>query len=186
MQLPFRFYTGIMLFTCFSLGIVSIAKAQSQGRKNSKPEKEISIYDWDTLKGKIPMNRIIFHDRVDKEQRRADVSDGSIDGMIYYSDDTVMTRILDNALFKAVDHLQVMIENMPAAPGDDKMLDNQTKIRYLTALSNLLKRFNADTKPDPVFYKKMVENFRQLVIARNEGRLLPFIKEKCHHLYVQQ
>ena len=87
--------------------------AVADRHKKKKPVKTISIYDVDSIMCPIPRNRQIFHDRIDKEQRRADVSDGSVDGVINYNDDSLYTRILTKSILKGVDHMEVMIENMP-------------------------------------------------------------------------
>src|ERR1700748_475339 len=112
------------------------ASAQRRRKKDTKKPPVVSIYDVDTLKHAIPRNRQIFHDRIDKEQRRADASDVEVDGIIYYSEDSTLTGTLTKAMIKDVDHMQVMIENMPAN-GRDAFNDNQRKIRYLTAVWEL-------------------------------------------------
>ncbi len=159
--------------------------ASAQRRKRVKEEApHLSIYDIDTLQHTIPRNRQIFHDRIDKEQRRADVSDGAIDGIIYYSEDTTYTGVLTKAILTDVNHMQVMIENLPA-DGRDAVTDNQTKIRYLTAVWEMLRKYNNNTKIDPFYYKKLVTNLRQVIIADHENRFPLFAAANVNMLTLE-
>lgn len=153
--------------------------ASAQGRRRKKQERKISQYDVDTLRSPIPQNRRLWHDRIDKEQRKADVSDGAVDGVIYYSEDTTYTNLLTRAILRDVDHFQVMIENLPPN-GADAATDNQNKIRYLTAIYEMMRRYNADTRVDPFFYRRLVSNMRDLIIAKQENRSLQFVKDNIN------
>jgi ribosomal protein L19E len=168
----FRVAGLMLLCTCLFTSQLSAQKK----KKDKDEEKEISVYDVDTLIRPIPNNRASFHIAIDREQKRADMADGAEDGMIRFSDDTSFSNLLTRAVLKQVDQLQVMIENMPGK-SEDKMMDNQLRIRYLRALTNVVRRYNADPKVDPVYYRKLVTNFREMLIARHEDRLLPFVQQ---------
>ncbi|XZF15850.1 hypothetical protein ACTHGU_06915 [Chitinophagaceae bacterium MMS25-I14] len=155
------------------------AQAQKKKSKKEKEVKEISIYDIDTLSHPVPNNRGSFHINIDREQHRADATDGKVDGEIYFSDDTTLTNILSRAILKDVDQIQVMIENMPINAAD-KMAESQTRIRYLRSVLTLLRHFNADVKMDPIYYRKRVANLKQLIIACNENRAADFVKENIN------
>ncbi|RYE21718.1 MAG: hypothetical protein EOP51_14960 [Sphingobacteriales bacterium] len=149
--------------------------ASAQRRRNKKaPVKKLTIYDVDTLTEPIPRNRIYIHDKIDKEQKRADVSDGTIDHFIYYSEDSNASDAVTKAILKDIDHFQVMIENLPQN-GKDAAEMNQEKIRCLTAVWETLRNYNADLRVDPYYYRKLVNNLRELIIARQEGRSLAFV-----------
>ncbi len=148
--------------------------ASAQRRRKKAVVKKVSIYDVDTLTSPIPRNRIYIHDKIDREQKRADVSDGEIDQAIYYSEDTNASLALTKAILKDVDHLQVMIENLPQN-GKDPVTENQEKIRCLTAIWETLRDYNNDHRVDPYYYRKLINNLRELIIARQEGRSQAFV-----------
>lgn len=151
------------------------AKADSSKKKKAQ---EVRIYDVDTLIKPIPIQRSLWHSKIDKAQRGVDASDGQVDGMVYFGDDERMTAILTQSMLKEVDQIQVMIENLPfAATAKADNTEMQTKIRYLSALNELLRIYNQDTKVDPIYYKKVVENFKAMVIARQENKLDQFVKD---------
>ncbi len=167
--------------TIVLLLITLVATAQQSAwaqRQKKHREPAISIYNVDTLIKPIPIQRSLWHSKIDKAQRGVDVSDGQVDGMVYYGEDERMTEVLTHAMLKDIDQIQTMIENLPFPPS--AQTDNsemQTKIRYLSALNELLRAYNNDTKVDPIFYRNVVENFKALVIARQENRLEAFVKD---------
>lgn len=166
---------GILLMVvCSCLSELAIA----QRRKNKdKEEKKISIYDVDTLVHPVPMQRSLFFDKVSKQQRRADASDGKVDGMIYFGEDEAATQVLTKAIMKDVSQIQIMIENLPYA---DKFTENQTKLGYHRALETLLLQFNNDNKVVPAYYRRLVDNFRNIIIAKYEDRLPDFVKNNVN------
>ncbi len=164
-----------LLFTVLLASVYS-NDAFAQRKKKKTEKKELSIYDIDTLTNPVPRNRQLWHDKIDKAQRGADVSDGAVDGIIYYSDDTLVNNMLTRAFLRDVDHMQKMIENLPAA-GRDAVADNQGKIRYLKALNGMMARYNADTRADPYYYRKLVTNMHDMIIAHYEGREMGFVND---------
>ncbi len=153
---------------------LSVPVSAQRRKKPKKEEAELSPYDVDTLKAKIPIQRATFHDAIDKEQKRADYYDGSYDGTVYYEGDTLYTGVLTQALLKDVDRIQVMIENLEFP---DAQTANQTKIRYIRAVSDLLRRLNAETRLDPYAARKQVTALREMIIARHEGRISQYARE---------
>jgi len=173
-----------LLLACFCMCSAVLLFADkpvhAQKKKNKKVEKkEISIYDIDTLSHPIPNNRASFHINIDKEQKHADAMDGKVDGIIVYAADTTLTAMLSRTILRDIDQIQVMIENMPVN-NTDKMMENQTRIRYLRAVLSLVRHYNNDARADAVYYKRAVANLKQLIIARNEDRLMPFVKENTN------
>src|SRR5690606_21759114 len=162
--------TGLLLIFNFCS-----TPASAQKRKNKhKAEDTVIVYDLDTLIRPVPNNRASFHVIIDREQKRADGADGVPDGLIRFSQDSAYNRMLSRAILTQVDQLQVMIENLPGDP-DDRLADNQERIRYLRALSDMVRRYNADPKADPAYYRKLVANFKAMLIARHEDRLPEFV-----------
>ena len=132
-------------------------------------------YLIDTLLHPIPMGRQLFHDKIDKEQQQDDLADGKADSIIRVVNDSAATAILTKALIKEVDHMQVMIENLPAN-GREAVMDNQQRIRYLRAVWEMMRQYSGDPKPDPVFYKNLVANMHDMLIALNENKMLAFVR----------
>jgi hypothetical protein len=162
--------TAVLLSIAFLLSSFYV-----QARNDKKKEApKINIYDVDTIINPVPRNRQLFHDHIDKEQRRADVSDGQVDGMIYYGEDSTLSTMLTKAILKDIDHIQVMIENMPST--GDAFTDNQRKILYLQAVIDLMQRYNANINADPHYYKKLVANMHDMIIAYHEGKLMEFVR----------
>lgn len=149
--------------------------SDAQRRRRKKIAPEITIYDIDTLVNPIPLQRKMWHEKVDRVQRGADASDGRVDGFIFFSEDTVSTNLLTQSILRDVDQMQVMIENIPFND-DIGFSEGQQKIRYLSDLYELVRKYNADTRVDPIFWRRTVTNFRNMLIARHEGKLLSFVK----------
>ncbi|RYF97005.1 MAG: hypothetical protein EOO00_01290 [Chitinophagaceae bacterium] len=162
------YFTGLLLLVSLFLSEDSFAQRRKRNR-----EKKPSIYDIDTLVNRIPIQRKMWHDRIDAGQKSADVSDGVIDQRIYYVDDTLSTRIFSQSVLKDVDHIQVMIENLPYNERPDD--EGREKTQYLKDLQETVKRFVSDPRRDPVYWRRVVNNFRELVIARHQSRLLAYV-----------
>jgi len=156
--------------------MLTIAQPARADRKKKKVvEKKISIYDIDTLQHPVPLQRQLWHNKIDKEQRGVDATDGAVDGVVFYEGDTLYTRLLTSALLKDVDHMQIMIENLPSK--GDAFSDEQTKVLYLRAVWHMLNKFNMDTKSDPYYYRRLVTNMHDMIIASYENRLDDFVKD---------
>ena len=152
--------------------------AQAQRRKKKKQSAIVSPYDVDTLKAKIPKQRELFHYYVDQEQKKADRFDGGLDGHIYYGEDSLYTRLLTSALLRDIDQIQVMVENLPLDA--DPQIENQTKIRYINSVKNLVKRFNANTHVEPYAVRREVTNLKNLIIARHEKKTSEFVAQNIN------
>ncbi|MBN9485148.1 MAG: hypothetical protein BGO70_10810 [Bacteroidetes bacterium 43-93] len=168
---------SIGLATLFLVTGILPGKAEAQRRKKKEVVKEVSIYDIDTLVQPIPLNRRLWHDKIDREQNRADITDGvARNKELYYSEDSTINKNLGHAIFQEIDHMQIMIENMPVdGSGGDTYIESREKIRCLQAINQLLIDFNQDVKPDPGFYRKRVNNLHDLIIARSKGEATGFI-----------
>ncbi len=93
---------------------------------------------FDTPAVPIPMNRQIWHDNIDKEQRRADKLDGKTDQFVKLSLNEDLNIQITDAMLRKVDEQQVSIERMST--------DNNTKIRYLRALQELIQQIALQAK----------------------------------------
>lgn len=176
-------YSG--LIALLVLWLAEPADAQRRKNKDKDGEEEaISIYDVDSLINPIPLQRQLWHDgrgHIDDFQKQADLSDGKLDSVIAATDDTIFTRLFTEALLKDIDHIQVMIENLPGdAVGWNAAQENNTKLLYLQQTDDLLKRFLADRSPNGYFYKKEVNNLRDVIVAHYEGRISAFIDDNIN------
>lgn len=163
-------------FVLTSVLIAKNAEAQ-KNKKDKEDKKKVSIYDVDTLVQPVPMQRSLFFDKVKKQQRRADASDGKVDGYINFNDDADASKSLTNSLINEVNRIQIMIENLPV---EDKFVENQTKLGYHRSLENVLVQFNNDNKVQPSYYRKLVQNFRLMIISKYEGSLSSFVKNNVN------
>jgi hypothetical protein len=165
----------ILLFALFFCVSNQFVLAQKNDSKNDK--KEVSVYGLDTLIHPVPMQRSLFFDKVNKQQKRADLSDGLADNFIRIAEDEDGSKMLSNSLLTEVGRIQIMIENLPIA---DKFSENQTKIGYHRALENVLVQFNNETRQAPIYYKRLVANFKQMVIAKFEGKINEFVRDNVN------
>ncbi len=171
--MKYRIFYLTGLFTLLTL-VLTDTTSFGQRRKRNKRVKKVSIYDVDTLVNPIPLQRSMWHEkRIDVAQRTADLSDGRLDNAIRFSEDVTMSQMLTQAIIHDVDRLQIMIENLPIQ-NTGEMSESQLKIRYLTDLNELMRKFNADASPDPIFWRRVVLNFRDMLIARHENRVHEF------------
>jgi hypothetical protein len=138
-----------------------------------KNTEHINPYLAATLLQPIPLARVLFHDRIDKEQERADAIDGYTDNRITLPGDVASSLLYTNALIRDIDRMQIMVENMPAN-GRDTVMNNQQKIQSLRALWELMRQYHADPRPFPAFYSNLVHNMHDAILAANEFKSLDF------------
>ncbi len=134
----------------------------------------ISLYLIDTLLQPIPVSRQLFHDKMNKEQQRADEADGKADGIVTIPGDKDGSTLLTSTLLKKVSRLAIMVENMPAN-GRDEGAESQQKIQGIRGLWELLQQYNADPAPEAGFYDTLVRNMRDMIVATNEYKSLDFV-----------
>ena len=92
----------------------------------------------DTTRPTIPMNRVLWHEQIDKEQKRIDKMDGKTDGFTKLtSNDDINAQVAD-AVLRRVDELQLNIERMQA--------DQNIKVGYLRGVKELLQEYQKQTK----------------------------------------
>src|ERR1700688_5070148 len=76
---------------------------------------------------KVQQDRMLFHDAVDKEQKRLLALDGTADDVVTLSRDPAVNQQVKDALINRVDKLQEKIEF-------DSGLNNNNKKKYLRSL----------------------------------------------------
>jgi hypothetical protein len=166
-------FSALLLTFCF---FVIQVEAFKEDRKDSKKGKN-SIYEIDTLINPVPLQRSLFFDKVKKQQKTADLRDGKQDGKIEISEDASTNSSLTKTIISDVNHIQIMIENLPYS---DKFEENRAKLGYHRALENILISFNKDSKPQASYYRRYVTNFKDMLIAKQEGTLQQFVKNNVN------
>src|SRR6476659_1240935 len=88
----------------------------------------IVIANGDTTN--VPLNRQVFHDKIKAEQKKADKTDGKLDGIIKISPiDDVNLQVTD-AIIRKVNMMRNDVESNQA------LATNNEKIRYLRYIEN--------------------------------------------------
>lgn len=143
---------------------------RKEHKGNEKDKKAVdSLQPWqiDTLIQPVPINRQLFVDRVHEALHLLDLRDGMADNKMDIGDSTesaVLTRIF----FHEIPLIDIHIENLK--------VENQTKIGYHRALENMINRFRgkALTKDNLLYFKHATENFQNMLIALQEGKINQF------------
>ena len=86
---------------------------------------------------KFEKTRLLWHDKVDKQQSLLRKLDGKDDGLITLSMNETVNQQIEYALITQIDELQVRIER-------DSSLSHSVKVKYLLGLESLLKGYNSN------------------------------------------
>ncbi len=123
----------------------------------------------------IPYSRIIFHDKIIAEQKRADKVDGKSDGLIKVGNNDEVNLQVTDAIFRKVNALRNEIEI------NTKIATNNDKVRYLRHLEQMLTTYvNLWKSHDihPSIAPALLDNFSELMEANINGEdMSPFIKD---------
>lgn len=115
----------------------------------------------DTLKKKVDIARIRYHENIEKEQQSALRFNGGNGEWINASGNKDINTLITNVLIRDVSILTDSIEK-------DTRLDHRLKVKYLSGLENLLKGFNAGWRNktfNAVFARELLENYKALMSA---------------------
>ena len=110
-SLPYIFITG-----CLFLSLAAHAQSSDPGFK-------------------IQQDRLLWHDNIDREQKRLFTLDGKADDSIQFSRDENVNLAIADALIRRVDRLQQDIEF-------DSTMSGQAKIKYLRSIESMLAGYN--------------------------------------------
>lgn len=133
----------------------------------------------DTLKKKIDITRIRYHENIEKQQKIALHYKGGDGTIVRVSHNAEINDFVTNAL---VDKVNVLRDSIEAASN----LDHRLKVKYLTGLENLLKGFNAGCRNktfNPVLADALVNNYKTLMYAdiRKED-ISPIIEQVAYEV----
>ncbi|RYY56705.1 MAG: hypothetical protein EOO09_05585 [Chitinophagaceae bacterium] len=119
---------------------------------------------------RIPKNRELFHDQVDKEQTAILASDGKSDSVLAAGSNEEINLLLTAAVLRKVDELQLEIEA-------DSLSDHRLKVNYLTGLSSVLRyvRQNYRTrKVNLLHLPEVIDAYSQAIaLDRNNNSIAP-------------
>lgn len=122
----------------------------------------------------IPYSRIIFHDKIIAEQKRADKMDGKLDGLIKAGNNDEVNLQVTDALFRKVNVLRNEIEI------NQNIESNNDKVRYLRYVEQMLTTFINQWKAHdlhPSIAPLLLDNFSDLMRANIKGEdMTPYVK----------
>ena len=131
----------------------------------------------DTSRYRIPITRQLYHDNIDKEQKKYLVFKPGTDPLIPVSANDEINIQVTDAIIREVNELQDSIEMNEA-------LDHRRKVKYLRGLENLVKEFNLGWKAkslNPCHAPELVENYRELMEADLHGKNIePIVEEDSY------
>ena len=110
----------------------------------------------------IPIYRQLFHDRINNEQVLLDQMDGKADGYISLTHKNEINLVITDVMIRKIKLLQDWVE------GNDKIVTNNQKIKYLGYIETLLKKFRhaCRTKEfNPVYAPQLVQAFEKIIAA---------------------
>ena len=128
----------------------------------------------DTSRYRIPINRQLYHDNIDKEQKKYLLQKPGEEALIPVSPNEEINVQVTDAIIRQVNDIQDSIEMNDA-------LDHRRKVKYLRGLENLVKEFNQGWKSkslNPCHAPELVENYRELMDADFQGKNIVPIVEK--------
>lgn len=122
----------------------------------------------------IPYSRIIFHDKIIAEQKRADKVDGKLDGIVKAGNNDEVNLQVTDAIFRKVNVLRNEIEvNTLISTNNDKVRYLRYLEQMLTTFINLWKSHDIHASIAPV----LLDNFSELMMANIKGEdMSPFVK----------
>ncbi|MBS1599365.1 MAG: hypothetical protein JST75_14160 [Bacteroidetes bacterium] len=126
---------------------------------------------------KIQQERLLWHDNVDREQKRLLALDGKADDSLHLSKDENINLEIADAMIRKVDDMQQKIEL-------DSTMTGQAKIKYLRSLENMLKGYNNNCRKRdfPVsMAPKLVDAFlKAMELDKHNQSIQPVIEENSY------
>ncbi len=110
---------------------------------------------------KVPIYRQLFHDRINEEQRLLDRMDGKIDGIIKATHKPEINLAITDVMVRKIDLLQNGVE------GNERIVTNNEKIRYLNFIENVVKAFKYGLKTktlNPAYAPLLIETFEKIMM----------------------
>ena len=124
---------------------------------------------------KVPLQRQLFHDRINEEQLQLDKIDGKADGQIRATHAVDINQIISDVMLRKVNELQDKVEL------NEKLISNNQKIRYLSYIESLVRGYRHGVRNkelNPAYAPMLLENFEKIMQANIDSQsMAPFIQE---------
>ncbi|TWI81297.1 hypothetical protein IQ13_2314 [Lacibacter cauensis] len=153
-----RKYALLILFQIYGTVVLM---AQTQNR-----------ITFDTSKVEIPMSRVIWHENIDKEQKRTDKVDGKVDNFLKLTSNEDLNIQITDVILREVDEMQIRIEK-----GEG---DNNFKIGQLRSLRELLQAIagRAKEKEIPPMIPLLFTSYEEVMKRQGSGQSVLSVFEK--------
>ncbi|MBD0332255.1 MAG: hypothetical protein ICV66_06330 [Chitinophagaceae bacterium] len=126
---------------------------------------------------KPPIDRIRWHELIDKEQKNALRADGKTDDQFYVSVNEDINFLITQAIKSKIDQLQVKIEK-------DSLLNHTKKVTYLRGLEKLLRNFSSGYLKrtfNPSHFPAAVDAFDAAMAKDRKGESIERIVQKSSY-----
>lgn len=123
----------------------------------------------------IPIQRRLFHDKIDAEQNLLDKFDSKLDNYIKAASNEDVNIAVTDAVFRKIDDLQNSIET------NTKLASNNDKVKYLKYVEQLLKSYRVGWKNKqvlPAYGPMLVDNFEAIMKLNIESQSMVAIVNK--------
>lgn len=132
----------------------------------------------DTIK--VPIQRQLFHDKINEEQRLLDKADGKIDGLMKVSFNNDINIAVTDVLTRGINDIQDSVET------NKKIAGQKEKVLYLTSIERMLREFRLAWKSgqiNPVYAPMLVDNFKNIMKADIDSlSMFPLIEEMPYEI----
>ncbi|HMH31402.1 MAG TPA: hypothetical protein VK543_00140, partial [Puia sp.] len=126
---------------------------------------------------KVDQSRMLWHDNVDREQKRLLALDGKADDSITMSKDENVNLQIADALIRQVDETQKQIEL-------DSVMSAQSKIKYLRSLETMIRGYNNNYRKrdfPPSMAPALMSAFKKaMVLDMKNSSIEPVIEENSY------
>ncbi len=126
----------------------------------------------DTIK--VPIQRQLFHDKINGEQKLLDKADGKIDGLIKVSSNSDINMAVTDVLIRGINELQDSVEVNKKIPA------HKEKVLYLNYIERVLREYRNGWKQqllNPLYAPMLIDNFKKIMVADIDSlSMLPYIE----------
>ncbi len=168
----FKALKSLALLLPFTIITLS-AEAQRKNKDKEEMVTKLEAWQIDTLIQPIPMNRVLFTDKVSLLQTKLDLRDGEENNYIHYINPE-RSNDATKGLLTQVSLMEIHIENMN--------IDHGAKIRYHRAVESMLNRVvNTSWGSLPSnFFTELSKNLEDMFIADYKGELTTFVTKNIN------
>ncbi len=121
----------------------------------------------------VPLNRQLFHDNIDKEQKLLLGSDGKSDTTFSIDGEESASLIATDAITRKVDWIQYMVEK-------DNKIEPRIKTGYLTGMTAILRQMRTGWRKktiNPTHFPQIIALYQKLIEANTaKESLLPYLQ----------